>query len=121
MPTRVPDPVVVFLRQDFRHHLAQFYTFLNLAPPYESVEKAIRLLSSAYDRHSPQEQQYLLDDDNRKWKFYEEVFIESGLVQKHRGIIRGLINSGRTASLPTPYSHFIRPFTSQTKRRFEPF
>ncbi|HSS29720.1 MAG TPA: hypothetical protein VLL06_01745, partial [Nitrospiraceae bacterium] len=35
------------LREEFRHHLETFYAQLKLAPPYESVEKAIRSLTTS--------------------------------------------------------------------------
>lgn len=34
------------LKEEFRRHLETFYARLNLAPPYESVEKAVRTLTT---------------------------------------------------------------------------
>ncbi len=117
MPTKTPDRVLILLCQDFRHHLEQFYASLNLAPPYHSLEKAIRHLSFVYDRKTSDEREHLYEDLNLKWRFYEEIFIESGLPQKHRGIIRGLIESESPLSIPTQYGPFINAFHPQTQRR----
>ncbi len=103
------------LRGDFRHHLEQFYASLNLAPPYHSLEKAIRLLSIVCERKTPEELEHLIEDSNLKWKVYDEIFFESGLSQKHRGIIQGLIESDQTLSLPAPYRNFLNAFHSKTK------
>ena len=46
-PTAPPTDHTLALREEFRHHLETFYAQLKLAPPYESVEKAIRLLHAA--------------------------------------------------------------------------
>ncbi len=103
------------LRGDFRHHLEQFYASLNLAPPYHSLEKAIRLLSIVCERKTPEELEHLIEDSNLKWKVYDEIFFESSLSQKHRGIIQGLIESDQTLSLPAPYRNFLNAFHSKTK------
>ena len=44
MPDAAPTPngTIDSLKDEFRHHLETFYAQLKLAPPYESVEKAIR-------------------------------------------------------------------------------
>ncbi|HBR49100.1 MAG TPA: hypothetical protein DEA71_03335, partial [Nitrospira sp.] len=41
----VSDPAQV-LKEEFRRHLETFYVRLNLASPYESVEKAVRTLTT---------------------------------------------------------------------------
>ena len=42
-PPAVQSDLVLTLREEFRSHLETFYSRLKLAPPYESVEKAIRV------------------------------------------------------------------------------
>ena len=115
MPTKTYNRSLDALRDDFRHHLEQFYASLNLAPPYHSLEKAIRLLSTEGERKTPEELERLIEDSNLKWNFYDEIFLESGLSQKHRGIIQGLIESNQTFSIPAPYRNFLNAFHSRTK------
>jgi len=121
MPTKTPNRSLDLLRGDFRYHLEQFYASLNLAPPYHSLEKAIRLLSIEGERKTPEELEHLNEDSILKWKFYDEIFGESGLPQKHRGIIRGLIKSDQTLSLPAPYRIFLNAFQSKTQGSSERF
>src|ERR1044072_5757602 len=45
-PTTAQSDLVLALREEFRAHLEMFYSQLKLAPPYESVEKAIRSLTT---------------------------------------------------------------------------
>lgn len=112
MPTKTPNRSLDLLRGDFRHHLEQFYASLNLAPPYHSLEKAIRLLSIEGERKTQEELEHLIEDSNLKWKFYDVIFEESGLSKKHRGIIKGLIESDQTLSIPAPYRNFLNAFHS---------
>lgn len=119
MPTKTCNPSLDLLRGEFRHHLEQFYASLNLAPPYHSLEKAIRLLSIEGEGKTAGELERLIEDSDLKWNFYGEIFIESGLSQKHRGIIQGLIESNQTRSLPAPYRNFLKAFYFKGKRRSE--
>src|SRR5512138_3920538 len=45
--TAARQDLTVALREEFRSHLETFYSRLKLAPPYESVEQAIRSLTTA--------------------------------------------------------------------------
>ncbi len=119
MPTKTCHPALDQLRREFRHHLEQFYASLNLAPPYHSLEKAIRLLSLEGERKTAAELEHLIEDSHLKWKFYEEIFIESGLPQKHRGIIQGLIESNQTRSIPALYRNFLKAFHFKDNSHFE--
>ena len=106
-----PDPIQM-LREEFRHHLEVFYARLKLAPPYHSVEKAIVHLTAALKAKPPEEQARLVSDAAGRWAEYRKAFAESGLNQKHRGIIAGLIKSGQTGDLPAEYEHFLSAFHS---------
>ena len=117
MPTKTLNPPLKFLCQDFRHHLEQFYASLNLAPPYHSLEKAVRLLSVECQKKPREELEHLTEDANRKWCFYGEIFSESGLADKHRGIILGLMESDKTPNLSTQYHIFLRTFHPKTSGR----
>ncbi len=106
-----PDPIQM-LREEFRQHLETFYARLKLAPPYHSVEKAIVQLTTALKAHTPEEQTRLVSDAAGRWAAYRKAFADSGLNQKHRGIIAGLIKSGQTGDLPEEYEHFLSAFRS---------
>jgi hypothetical protein len=105
------DPLQM-LREEFRHHLEIFYARLKLAPPYHSVEKAIVQLTTALKAMTQEELAYLAGDSASRWDQYRKAFAESGLNQKHRGIIAGLATSGQTGNLPKEYDHFLSLFTS---------
>ena len=104
------DDFVVSFREDFRYHLEQFYSYLHLAPPYNSVEKAVRFLSTSLQQKSQDEREQLAENSDLKWALFEQAFIESGLPQKHRGIICGLVKSQKCPDLPSQYSVFTKPF-----------
>lgn len=100
------------LRQEFRSHLETFYSHLKLAPPYESVEKAIRVLTTAVHGLSNAQQARLAQDPELKWKQFRQAFETSGLARKHRGIIAELARTRERLGLPPEYDHFLSLFTS---------
>ena len=112
MSTKATNRQLDWLCQDFRRHLEQFYASLSLAPPYDSLEKAIRLLSKKCKKKAPEDLQALIQNPPLKWELYSAIFLESDLSQKHRGIIRGLIESDRTIALPAEYKNFLNAFHS---------
>jgi hypothetical protein len=103
------DPVQA-LREEFRHHLEVFYARLKLAPPYHSVEKAVAQLAASLKALPPAEQARLVSDQAGRRAAYRKAFSESGLNQKHRGIIAGLARSGRAGDLPEESRHFLDLF-----------
>ena len=105
------DPVQA-LREEFRRHLEVFYAGLKLAPPYHSVEKAIAQLTAALKAMTPEERARLASDPAGRWLEYRKAFAESGLNQKHRGIITGLARSRQSLDLAPEYDHFLSLFTS---------
>ena len=107
------DPIRA-LREEFRSHLETFYSRLKLAPPYESVEKAIRVLTTAVHGLSNAEQAHLAQDPGLKWEQFRLAFEISGLSKKHRGIIAGLAQDRDRLDLPPEYDHFLYLFTSTT-------
>jgi len=106
-----PDAIQV-LRDDFRSRLDVFYGRLKLAPPYHSVEKAIVHLIVALKVLAPEERQRIAADPSRQWALYRQAFVESGLNQKHRGIIAELVRSRQTGDLTSEYDHFLDAFRS---------
>lgn len=104
------DPIQS-LRQEFRTQLEAFYTHLNLAPPYHSIEKAIQHLANTLRTKSKTFQQALLQDSEEKWAFFEKIFEASGLSHKHRGIITQLAKNPSFASSGEESLQFLRIFT----------
>lgn len=100
------------LRRDFRERLAFLYARLQLAPPYHTVELAVALLAAKVKAGPAEESRRLLEDPSRRWTLYRESFVEAGLNQKHRGIIAGLIRSGRTGDVPHEYETLLDTYLS---------
>jgi hypothetical protein len=100
------------LREEFRHHLETFYAQLKLAPPYESVEKAIRSLTTSLHALPPLERARLNTDVSARWRHFRHAFESSGLSKKHRGIIAGLARNRSNLDLPAEYDQFLSLYTS---------
>lgn len=100
------------LREEFRAHLETFYAQLKLAPPYESVEKAIRALTTAVHALPKPEQAKLTADPVLRWEQFRQAFESSGLSKKHRGIIAGLARNRAGLNLPAEYDRFLSLFIS---------
>lgn len=98
------------LADDFRRHLEIFYARLKLAPPYDSVEKAIKSLTMAVAAMSAEERMRIIADPTLTWIQYGQAFVDSGLSLKHRGIILGLIRSHQT-ELPVEHGAFLEAYT----------
>jgi hypothetical protein len=98
------------LREEFRAHLDTFYARLKLAPPYESVEKAIRALTTAVRALPKVEQSRIAADSALRWELYRQAFESSGLSKKHRGIIAGLARNRVSLNLPSEYDQFLGLF-----------
>lgn len=107
-PTTPPD--LPALNAEFRRHLETFYAGLQLAPPYESVEKAIRTLTTMIHGLSIEEQTRILADPVLRWRQFRLAFDASGLAKKHRGIIAGLARNRSALSLPAEYDQFLSLF-----------
>lgn len=102
------------LRDEFRSHLETFYSRLKLAPPYDSVEKAIRALTTAVHTLPKAEQARLAHESDLKWAQFRRAFETSGLAKKHRGIIAGLARDRQGLDLPPEYDQFLTLFTSMS-------
>jgi hypothetical protein len=100
------------LREEFRHHLETFYAQLKLAPPYESVEKAIRSLTTSLHSLPPSERAKLATDTTARWQHFRQAFESSGLSKKHRGIIAGLVRNRSELNLPAEYDQFLSLYRS---------
>ena len=101
------------LKEEFRRHLEMFYAKLKLAPPYESVEKAVRTLTTIIHALPIDEQNQINADSALRWRQFKRAFEASGLAKKHRGIIAGLARNRSAVELPAEYDHFLELFGSQ--------
>jgi hypothetical protein len=106
-PTSPTTDHTLALREEFRHHLETFYAQLKLAPPYESVEKAIRSLTTSVHALPPMERRRLDTDATARWQQFRQAFESSGLSKKHRGIIAGLVRNRSSLNLPAEYDQFL--------------
>jgi hypothetical protein len=111
-PTPPSSEPLQGLRDEFRRHLEIFYARLKLAPPYESVEKAIRTLTTAVHALPKEQQDRIASDPTLQWQQFRLAFETSGLVKKHRGIITGLAHNRSALNLPAEYDHFLSLFTA---------
>jgi hypothetical protein len=105
------DPIKTLV-EEFRRHLGIFYARLKLAPPYDSVEKAIKSLRATVASMSAEDRARVLSDPTLAWAEYKRAFADSGLSLKHRGIILGLIRSHQTGELPPEYTAFLDVYTT---------
>jgi len=103
-PTRV-------LADEFRCRLETFYAELKLAPPYESVEKALRALTTAIHALPSTEQERIVSDPALQWEYFRQAFDTSGLAKKHRGIIAGLARNRSRINLSADYDQFLNLFS----------
>ncbi len=112
-----PDPAfnqpTHILREAFRRHLGIFYAELKLAPPYDSVEKAIRTLTTALHAMPRDRQAQIASDPALQWSEFRRAFEASGLAKKHRGIIAGLARQRDALALPPEYDHFLTLFLGE--------
>ncbi len=112
MPEAVPTTPDAFraLKEEFRGHLETFYAGLKLAPPYESVEKAVRTLTTMVHELPIEERTRIMADPILRWQQFTRAFAASGLAKKHRGIIAGLLRNRSMLALPAEYDDFLDLF-----------
>ena len=106
---------VEHLRNEFRERLEEFYRGLKLAPPYDSVEKALARRTTKLKTLSAEELQRLAADPALRWAEYRAAFVESGLSQKHRGIIAGLARARHNLDLPQEFDQFLEVYAPRTQ------
>ncbi len=110
-PPASQDPLQQ-LRTEFRGHLERFYAQLKLAPPYDSVEKALQQLTTALKALPPGEQARIAANPTLRWQQFADAFAASGLSKKHRGIIAGLARNRAALDLPDEYDHLLKLFST---------
>lgn len=98
------------IREDFRDRLERFYSRLNLAPPYHSIEKAVQHLSNTLRTKSKASQESLLQNPQKRLDLFQKIFSLSGLSEKHKGIIQHLARSLSEDQLSEDSLAFLRNF-----------
>ncbi len=98
------------LLNEFRQHLEAFYAALHLAPPYHSVEKTLLCLSSLFKTQTAAQQAQLLNNEALRWTFYLRAFTDSGLHNKHRGIIARHARTDDLVAFPDSLRYLLEPF-----------
>ncbi len=102
---------------EFRENLELFYQCLQLAPPYDSVEKALSCLTARIRNQTTDQLHQMAYDETVKWKFFLEAMVESGLNKKHRGIITGLLSGQDLNFLPKSIRYMKEPFLTSSDHR----
>ncbi len=79
------------LEADFRRRVQLLYRSLQITPPYHSVEKASLALGDALKSLPEPELRAAAADAAAVDNLFKQVFVDSGLAKKHRGIIVKLL------------------------------
>jgi hypothetical protein len=79
------------LEADFRHRVMLLYRSLQITPPYHSVEKAILTLRDRLLSVPEPELRVMADDPASLNRLFTQIFTDSGLARKNRGIIIKLL------------------------------
>jgi len=95
---------------ELRENLELFYQCLQLAPPYDSVEKTLTCLAARIRDQTTDQQHEMANDNTVKWEIFLEAIVESGLHKKHRGIIAGLLGGQGAIFLPESIRYLKEPF-----------
>lgn len=98
------------LLNEFRQNLVAFYAALHLAPPYHSVEQAIQCLASLFKAQTAEQQAQLLTNEASRWNLYLQAFTDSGLHNKHRGIIARHARDDDFHQIPDTLRYLLEPF-----------
>ena len=98
------------LEADFRHRVTLLYRSLQITPPYHSVEKAILTLRDRLLSVPEPELRATADDPASLNRLFTQIFADSGLAKKNRGIIIKLL-----ADRPDLLAPECRPFAETFK------
>lgn len=99
------------LEADFRHRVTLLYRSLQITPPYHSVEKAILTLRDRLKSLPEPDLRAAADEPASLDSLFTQVFTDSGLAKKNRGIIRKLL-----ADSPDFLAPECRPFAEAFRR-----
>ena len=99
------------LEADFRHRVTLFYRSLQITPPYHSVEKAMLALRDTLKNLPESDLRAAAADPPPLNALFAQVFIDTGLAKKNRGIITKLL-----ADHPDLLAPECRPFADAFRR-----
>lgn len=97
------------LEAEFRQRVTLLYRALQITPPYHSVEKAQLALRDRLKVLPEPDLRAAAAGSSSLDSLFSRVFIESGLAQKHRGIITRLL-ADRPELLPPECRPFLDAF-----------
>ena len=99
------------LEADFRHRVTLFYRSLQITPPYHSVEKAMLALRDTLKNLPESDLRAAATDPSSLNALFAQIFIDTGLAKKSRGIITKLL-----ADRPDLLTPECRPFADAFRR-----
>ena len=99
------------LEADFRHRVTVFYRSLQITPPYHSVEKALLSLRETLKTLPEADLRAAAAEPAPLDALFAQVFLESGLAKKSRGIIIKLLTDRPELLAPE-----CRPFADAFRR-----
>jgi hypothetical protein len=114
MASHLPAPTGAIrskLEADFRHRVTLLYRSLQITPPYHSVEKAILTLRDRLLSMPEPELRATADDPASLNRLFTQIFTDSGLAKKNRGIISKLL-----ADRPDLLAPECQPFADAFRR-----
>ncbi|TLY43364.1 MAG: hypothetical protein E6K59_07240 [Nitrospirae bacterium] len=109
-PSLPPSELRARLEADFRQRVTLLYRSLQITPPYHSVEKAVLALRDRLSALSEPTLRTTATDPASQNALFTQVFIDSGLAKKNRGIISKLL-----ADRPELLAPECQPFTDAFK------
>ena len=90
-PSLPPSKLRSRLEADFRQRVTLLYSSLQITPPYHSVEKAVLALRDRLTALPEPALRATASDLASRNALFTQVFIDSGLGKKNRGIICKLL------------------------------
>ncbi len=109
-PSLPPSEIRSRLEADFRQRVTLLYRSLQITPPYHSVEKAVLALRDTLSALPEPALRVTASDPASRNAHFTQVFIDSGLAKKNRGIISKLL-----ADRPELLAPECRPFADAFK------
>jgi len=109
-PSLPPSKLRSLLEADFRQRVTLLYSSLQITPPYHSVEKAVLALRDRLTALPEPTLRAAATDPTSQNALFTQVFIDSGLAKKNRGIISRLL-----ADRPELLAPECQPFADALK------
>ncbi len=90
-PSLSPSELRSRLEADFRQRVTLLYRSLQITPPYHSVEKAVLALRDTLTALPEPALRVTASDLASRNALFAQIFVDSGLAKKNRGIISKLL------------------------------